>query len=331
MTSLREALDAVPAVDHHAHLLGRGYRLEEVLTESHDATRVRDHPAYAAALRELEAFRNDEPLARACGIGLMLVDDGFRFPGALSLDEHVRAVGCPVRRVLRIETLVEDCTDGWPAFNDVRDRVRAAVTRDDAVALKTIAAYRCGLDLPAPDEGEAREAYGRWKSSGRGRLEEAALIAFFIREALVARPLPLQVHTGIGDADLALHRADPSLLKPLIEEVGTPIVLLHCYPFVSQASWLAGTYPQVYLDLSLAVTLVAHRRTELVLNALDLAPASKILFGTDASRVPEAFYLGARWWRDALAHALPLVADERTAVRWGELILAGNAREVYAL
>ena len=110
--------------------------------------------------------------------------------------------------------------------------------------------------------------------------------------------------------------------------------MLHCYPFVRHAGYLASLYPNVHLDLSLAVTLLPHRGPDLVAEALELAPATKLLFATDASRLPEMFLLGTRWWREALARALGRLvdddfADEPRALDWAELILAGNARRIY--
>jgi hypothetical protein len=105
-------------------------------------------------------------------------------------------------------------------------------------------------------------------------------------------------------------------------------------PFIRQASYLASLYPSVHLDLSLAITLIPHRAPDLVLEALELAPATKVLFGTDASRRPELFLFATRWWRESLAQALARLvdggfADETRAVRWAELILAGNADRLY--
>ena len=40
-------------------------------------------------------------------------------------------------------------------------------------------------------------------------------------------------------------------------------MLLHCYPFVGQAAYLAGTYPQVWMDLSLALPLAEQLRDRL--------------------------------------------------------------------
>ena len=116
-------------------------------------------------------------------------------------------------------------------------------------------------------------------------------------------PRPLQVHTGIGDADLSLRRADPALLGPLLRDSrngSIPVVALHCYPFVRQASWLASVHANAFVDLSLALTLAPHRGADLVLEALDLAPVSKVLVATDATKLPQAFFLAARWCRARL-------------------------------
>lgn len=63
---------------------------------------------------------------------------------------------------------------------------------------------------------------------------------------------------------------------------------------------------------------------------MELAPASKVLFATDASRAPEMFYLANRWWR-ALAGVLGRLVGESTALEWAGMILAGNARRLYGL
>src|SRR5204863_3926217 len=125
-------------------------------------------------------------------------------------------------------------------------RKRAASARGDGfVALKTIAAYRGGLD----------------------RVGDAVVAALEANEDS-GSPLPLQVHAGFGDSDLHLQRADPSYLKPLVERfAATPFVLLHCYPFVREAGWLAHVYPNVWLDLSLTIPHV-WRGAEVVREAL---------------------------------------------------------------
>jgi uncharacterized protein len=379
LADLRRALEGIPAVDHHAHLLsGRGatWGLVDLLSESRDPEQrsaVRHHVAYRWAVRDLaaalEVAPDEESLARAarerdfeaharqllsaCGLDAMLVDDGFPVEDGLDLVSQSKLTGCPVRRVVRIEAVAEaaalDVAGAKPpvGFALVRDSFRTAISGavdDGAAALKTIAAYRCGLDLPRPDAGEAAAAYAHWRRSDQRRLAHPALISFFIAEALdVMRErreaVPLQVHTGIGDADLDLHRADPTLLGWLIEDTAAasvPVVLLHCYPFVAQAGWLASVYPHVFVDVSLAMLLAPHRGADLILEALDLAPATKLLFATDASRAPEMFFLAARWWRHGLAAALHALnatgsLDDDAVLDWARLILAGNARRLYGL
>jgi hypothetical protein len=369
---LRAALDELPAVDQHAHLLsGRevGWSLTDLLSESADAgqrAQMRHHPSFQRALtdlavalgvtadedaissaREQAGFEaHAQRLFSACRFEGLFVDDGFPVTGALDLDAHAPLTGCPVRRLVRIETMVEEAAQGWPVFDVVRDAFRgglAAALDGGAVGVKTIAAYRCGLDLPRPEGKEARSAYRAWRASRSGRVVHPAVIAFFLAEAMeVVRahgPVPLQVHTGLADADLDLHRADPSRLGWVITDAGAaglPVVLLHCYPYVRQAAWLAHVHGHVFVDLSLALFLVGHRGSELLFEALELAPATKVLFATDASRAPEMFFLAARWWRDALAGALGRLVREQavgesTALEWAQMILAGNARRLYGM
>jgi uncharacterized protein len=364
---LRPAIAAIPAIDHHAHVLVRpdaGVRLADVLTESADPAQVeaaREHPAHGAGLRVLADTLGVDPsenaiavargddfaghvdrLLRECRLEAMFVDDGFRPTGALSLDEHAALVGCPVRRVVRIETEAEAATDGWPPLAECRARLRQRISDAldaGAVGLKTIAAYRGGLAIPTPSLDAAAPAYDAWRRSGSSRLGDPALGSLFLADAVevAGDGVPVQIHTGLGDADQQLARSDPALLQEQIDHgllAGRPVVLLHCYPFVRHAGYLASIYPNVHLDLSLAITLLPHRGPELVAEALELAPASKLLFATDASRLPEMFLLGSRWWRDSLARALGRFVDdgfvdERRALQWAELILAGNARRVY--
>src|SRR5207237_2601333 len=106
-------------------------------------------------------------------------------------------------------------------------------------------------------------------------------------------------------ADLRL--ANPLHLRPLLQDPsvrGVPIVLLHCYPFCREAGYLASLYANVYVDLSLTIPLTAHGGAWAIMAALEQAPASKLLLATDASRIPELFYLGALYARRSLAVAL---------------------------
>ena len=207
---------------------------------------------------------------------------------------------------MRIERVTAEA--GLSGVADAVSRAR----EDGFVGLKTIAAYRGGLDL----------------SLVHAEVRDGLLNA--LEANATNDPLPVQVHCGFGDADLSLPLARPGLLKPLIERFDTtPFVLLHCYPFVREAGWLAHVYPNVFFDLSLTIPHVTQPATALR-EALELAPVSKLLYASDAARTPELYYLAAMWWRDALAEVLPeLSGDDAEAD--ARAILRDNAAALYGL
>jgi uncharacterized protein len=339
-------LAGIPLVDHHAHGILRGVpslgEFRGLMSESHDPRQwphIATGVTYRRAIRALAAFFGLEPteaavyahraasdpaeyaaaLLRSTGTETLLVDDGYPPPGeGTDRDELGALAGCTARSVLRIERVAE--TGGI-------DAVRAAVTGARArgyAGLKSIAAYRGGLDL-----GALAPAGAPGRVEGRAMAD--ALIAALAANEATGDPLPVQVHTGFGDADLYLPRADPSLLAPLIERFrDTPFVLLHCYPFVRQAGWLAHVYANVFLDLSLTIPHVA-RPAAMLREALELAPVSKLLYASDAARTPELYHLAALWWRAALAEVLPELLPAAEAEDAARAILRENARGLYRL
>ncbi len=267
-------------------------------------------------------------ILRATGTELLFVDEGF--PSAdigTSWEELGELAGCESRPVMRIELVAESLSRAAAGAADPREAVAAAVSGARArgyVGLKTIVAYRGGLDLdalPAPSRDDRLEG---------GPLRDVLLAALEANEA-TGDPLPVQIHTGFGDSDLLLPAADPGHLKPVIERFAeTRFVLLHCYPFVREAGWLAHVYPNVYFDLSLTIPHVSQPARALT-EALELAPVSKLLYASDASRACELYLLAATWWREALEQVLPtLLAPDRAATA-ARMILRDNALAVYGL
>jgi hypothetical protein len=125
------------------------------------------------------------------------------------------------------------------------------------------------------------------------------------------------------------RRSEPP--QPLIERFHeTPFVLLHCYPFVREAGWLAHVYGNVWFDLSLTIPHVS-RPAEQVRQALELAPVSKLLYASDAARTPELYFLAAKWWREALADVLAEELPPEEAEQAGRAILRENALALYGL
>jgi hypothetical protein len=324
--SLREVLSAIRLVDHHAHGILRAppASIDEfrgLFSESPDPRQwphIATGVTYRRAIGVIAAHLGVEPteaavyehrlaaepaayarsFIAATNTELLLLDDGYpAVDVGTSWQELGELADCPARPILRLESR------GADAVAEI-DTARA----NGYVALKTIAAYRGGLDRVSEHVVEALEA------------NEAT-----------GDPLPVQVHCGFGDSDLHLWRADPSLLKPLIERFReTTFVLLHCYPFVRQAGWLAHVYGNVFFDLSLTIPHVA-RPAVAIAEALELAPVSKLLYASDAARTPELYLLGARWWREALEIALTGLMAAPDVEPAARMILRDNARRVYRL
>jgi predicted TIM-barrel fold metal-dependent hydrolase len=361
--SFHEELSAVGLVDHHAHgILRLRPTLDEfrgLHSESHDPSQwphVATGLAYRRAMRELAAHLGCEPteeavharrlasdfdeyaasLLQATGTDLLLVDDGYPPSGegeSVGWDELGALAACTARPVMRIERVAEEALAAELSLAELRAYVREAVSRaraDGFAALKTIAAYRTGLDIGPPDVAAAVHAL----AAHTRRLEAKPLLELLLWDALEANaadPLPVQLHAGFGDADLFLPAANPALLKPLVEHFPqTPFVLLHCYPYVREAGWLAHVYGNVWLDLSLTVPRVS-RPVEMVRQALELAPVSKLVYGSDGSRTPELFLLAAVWWRQALAEVLAEALSPGEAEQAGRSILRDNAIALYGL
>jgi predicted TIM-barrel fold metal-dependent hydrolase len=252
--------------------------------------------------------------------------------------------------VARLESLVEALlAAGGQASRSLRALVDAFEARvgeaidSGAVALKSVLAYRAGLRLPSSSQAQLRRAFTDLDRAAQARrFDDPVLEPFLVgraAELAAKREVPLQFHTGLGDADIDLPRADPALLRPLLTDPRTEacqVVLLHCYPFAGAAAYLAGLYPQVHLDLSLAIPLAEPIAERLLREALALCPASKLLAASDGHSFPEMHWWGAIVWRRALGRVLTAEMrsgglDAPAAMGLAERVLGGNASALYHL
>jgi predicted TIM-barrel fold metal-dependent hydrolase len=333
------------------------------------APHVRQSVFYLRALRDMAALLGCDPdedallaqravaapeayarrLFDAGNFRALLVDTGFRASNSYDTAELSVVAGKPVETILRLETLMEELIGACASFAQVEERLREEVRRARSrgvVGLKSIAAYRGGLHVAPRRFDEAAAAFPALKELvkryGRVRLAERNVLDYLLRAALeeaAAAELPVQFHVAFGDDDADLRTANPLQMRALLTDPAfrrVPFVLLHCYPYVREAGYLAALYAHVYIDVSLAVPLTAHGCTAAFAEALELAPYSKLLFATDAHSLPELFYVGALHGRRGLAQALErLIADDilsaAQAERAAQAILAENAERLYRL
>ena len=151
--------------------------------------------------------------------------------------------------------------------------------------------------------------------------------------------LPLQFHTGYGDPDLDLLRADPLHLTPFLratQDLGVPVLLLHTYPFHRHAAYLTQVFDHAFMDLGLAVHNTGVLSARLIREALELVPFGKLLFSTDAYGLAELYLLGALLFGRGLDQVVEeLLAagelGEDDADRLAALVARDNAARVYGL
>jgi hypothetical protein len=278
-----------------------------------------------------------------------LIDTGYGADTTFSLEELRAIVPCRIEEVLRLEPMIERLILEATDFTDFLDAYRASLEDlrgRGIVGLKSVIAYRTGLHVALVDREDAASAFTGVHEAARRdgslRIESKPLLDYLVVLAVeqsATQGVPIQFHTGLGDPDLDLTLVDPAALRVLFSDRfrAAPIVLLHTgYPYVRSLAYLAAMFPNVYADMGEAIMFAAGEATEITRELLGLAPASKILFSTDASLVPELYWVGSRLGRRALGrvldeHVADGALDERTALDWAERILWRNSERVYGL
>jgi uncharacterized protein len=302
--------------------------------------------AYLARRTELGPVEVNRRFLTAAQIEAWLVDTGYQSDQVMTPEQLEAASGATAREVVRLEVLAEQVARGGTTAAGFAGDFAAALERAtaDAVGLKSIAAYRVGLDFdPAdPDPSEVKAAAARLlaalEASPSARVDDPVLVRHVVW-AGVRTGLPLQFHVGLGDPDSRLHRADPGFLHDFLlatQDTGTAIMLLHCYPYHRQAACLANIFPHVYMDVGEALNHVGARSAAVLAEALEVVPFHKFLYSSDAFGLAELHYLGAQGFRRDLARVTgAFVADglwtQADADRVAELAGAGNSRRVYRL
>ena len=306
---------------------------------------------YVTRRAELGATEVSKRFLTAAGLSWLCVDTGFTPEPLTSPAELGGLAGATAGEIVRLERVAEDVVAAGVGAGGFADAVRSALaTRTaaagavGAVGLKSIAAYRTGLDLSPdrPTDAEVSAAAGRWLAAGAPagppRIAAETLQRFLIWSG-VDLGLPVQFHVGYGDSDVDLHRCNPLLLTPLlraIQPTGVPVMLLHNYPYHREAGYLAQVFPQVYVDAGLATHNLGARAPALLAEALELAPYGKFLYSSDAFGLAELYYLSAALFRRALSDFLRAgleedLYSERTVVRLTRMLCADNAKRAYRL
>lgn len=307
---------------------------------------------YLLRRAQLGAEESSVRLLRAAGVRAMLVDSGHRPRSLASLERLAELAAVPVHEIVRVEAVFEAVAERAPAasaedlLGSFNEQLRQRT--DKAVGLKSVASYRVtfAIDWSAPPVDAVVRALEAWRArcarEGRYRLADPTLIRYVVWSAAALcreRRFPLQLHVGFGDPDITMHACDPShateLLRAL-EDWQVATMLLHNYPFVREAGWLAEIFQNVYYDVGAVLNYTGASAQRVMDEALEMGPFAKHLYSSDAFGLAELHYLGARQYRRTLGRALARWIEEGLCgERDAQAIAAGisfaNAARVYRL
>lgn len=297
--------------------------------------RAEDFAGYVGAL-----FR-DARIIRA------VLDNGIEPVG---FEEFQKYVPARLYRVFRLEPLLKSLFESAKTFGELcasfDEAITSAVRKRGYVGFKSVAAYRTGLDIQIDAEAEARVSFreyrkGRYEGDWFGPRIKPVRDFLLCRAAESSRRLGafLQIHTGVGDTDVVAPKCDPLLLREFLKSESvskTPVILIHGgFPYTLQAAWLANVFPNVYFELSapLPPIFLPALSKNRFRDVLEIVPATRIVYGSDAIEIPENHWLSAKLAKRALGGALGDLVREgalgsEEAHRFGKLILHENATKL---
>ena len=324
-----------PFFNHMVRLLSRFFQCEADLraVAAARSARAADFDAYVRELFEDARLR-----------GLVL-DGGYPpLP-----EEDVKRFPAKVVKVFRLETFIKDLLARHDSFEDFysayESGIRDAVRRRGFVGLKSIIAYRTGLKIRKCGLKDAEKEFLDVKN-GRAELAWFGPKVKMLRDFLVVRALelsidlnvPMQIHTGVGDYDILLDQCDPSLMYELLKDEKlrhATVVLVHSgFPNNPNAAFIASVLPNVFLDFSLTIPFLNPASNERLMETLEIAPSSKIMYGSDGFSIPELFWLSVKVGKRILAKCFDAflsegIFDESEISQKARRILFENANELY--
>lgn len=305
---------------------------------------------YVARRTELGGEEASRRLLRAAGVTGMLIDTGHRSDHILDVPQMADYSGAYTREVVRIEAVMEAAAKTAGSGEELLTTFETMLETKsaDAVALKSIVAYRTTFDIDqsAPSRSQAAAAGDAWlksnAASGWRRLEDETLIRHALYVALdicEQRRFPLQLHVGVGDSDVDMPKCDPTVFVPFVlqaEAKNVPLTLLHCYPFIQESAWMAEVFSNVYYDVGFTLNFTGPMARRIMEEAMGMGPFFKHLYSSDAFGLAELHHLGRVQFQRTLTAILSdwIAAGDCTlkeADRIAAMIAHENTERIYQL
>ncbi len=272
----------------------------------------------------------------------LLVDFGYPTP-AISNNVFEEITGFPSWEVYRIEPVMDHLRDECNRFTEFveayRNDLRTALEKKGVLGLKSIIAYRSGLEIGPMNEKEASIQYESFRENKRATVKTLRDYCLHIAlEECTRADKAMHIHTGVGDGEVLLHKASPSLLVNMLREekyMNTKVHLVHGgYPWMEEAAFICSVLPNVYMDISLQNPFAGHGVKRIISQVFEFAPFNKVMYGSDAFTIPETNWLGVKLFKECFTEVLQSWVEkdymsEEKAQTIGELVLFRNFEELY--
>ena len=286
-------------------------------------------------------------LLQSAGVSTLVMDFGYPVPN-VPVAQFRAETGVEIAPIFRIEVLIAELLKESIAWGEWRrrfdDTLSDALAHQGFRGLKSIIAYRTGLDISPlsrnPDQGmQAWEAIQR--GTGGGAMKKLRDYCFCrALELCMEHRVPMQIHTGMGDWQVQLTACRPALLMDLLRFPtfrACRVLLVHTgYPYHAEAGYMANVLPNLWLDVSEGIPFAGQAARRIISEVLEMAPLSRVCYGSDAFGSPEPFAVSALLGKRALAQALESLIDDgmlspSEAQAAAVQILSQNARDLYGL
>ena len=207
--------------------------------------RCAEHPASQARARDT-VLRADLPPGTPGGrcsldqnIVELVADEGYTHGCRSGGAELEQLAAIPVHRVARIESFIDDLKAredlrNLDDFADaLRQRLGQAAADPRTIALKSVIAYRTGLDITEPARSEAASAFQRWRAAewADSRADSKPVRDYLLHLAMHVierHDIALHIHCGDGDPDVVFGHSRPQDLFDFLKRYHRqPIVLMH--------------------------------------------------------------------------------------------------------
>lgn len=228
---------------------------------------------------------------------------------------------CSIVRLERIQEAVMKQQENFDQFLDSFFRLlRQQIQEEQAIALKSCAAYVGGLAVEIVGREDARNAYEQIQRGESTPRAEKCLNNYLLLESsdiAAELDLPIQIHTGAGGGSyIDFHSLSPLNLVDFLKHEKifnrVRIVLLHGgHPHEEDTSYLTAQFANVYTDFSGTSYLCSLKGVERMAALLERTPLNKVMYGSDGVMFPEFYWFSHKQFRKRLARLLnELIKEE---------------------